>query len=244
MHSLDRMMMQLRDYNPPDWRTNDQRVKKLQKAMSSPMSAIATIHDFKSLQAEDRTLTVDAQRRRVAKYAERIGEQAKGYLIGVQVEAVKAIDAISARIAEAFKPADAGVEARKTAILENLAALPRVQRDRTIRDALMRGDREIVKAIATRPHSVRFCIPYVHQEAKEALARMTVGDDVDVLADLQDGLQAIEAATQRADSYIHTNFIIPASDIDARAERAREVYDRAEWQPALDDIEVTHDENA
>jgi len=197
--------------------------------MSAPMDAIAQIVDYRALQADDGTLTPAAQKQRVSKYSQRISEQAKTYLIDSQIEAIQRVGEISAVIAKAFEPADAGREARKSAILEDLAALPRAKRDSTIRQALLNNDREVIEAIATRPFSERFCIKYVYGECKEALARLTVGDDVDVLKDLQDGLAAIENATHKLDRYVQDNFIAPALGIERRAEAAKEVFLKAEF---------------
>jgi len=228
MHKLDKIIGAL-GYPHYEFRTTDGRVSGAAMALSVPVDTAAQIEDFKSIAEEDTSVTREMTRSRVKGYAERVSQQAKQYLVSAQIKTAKEIEAITNRIAFAFKPGDAGEEARKTAILENLAALPRKQRDDTIRQALMSGDRETITALATRPYSPRYCIPYVHAEAKDALARMAVGKDVDVLADLQDADKELANALIRFDSFITAKYITPALEGEAKAERAKEMFMRAEW---------------
>lgn len=215
----------VQNFPSPQFRSDDKRVRALGKALDGPMLTLRSIDDFRRVQMEDETLTPGAKQQRIAEYSRRLRNNTLDEMIALQVETVQQIDSIQRKIDEAFKPSDSVSEMRRQNIREDLAALPRKQRDDRVRNAILHNETEVIAAIATAPFSERVTIPYTYQECRELHARGAVGDnEYFALKDMETGLEALENAAKRFNDFVYEQYVNPASEIEAKAARANKEF--------------------
>jgi hypothetical protein len=224
MTNFDTLYKIQKGFLPPEFRTSDERVRKVADAITAPLNTLRQLEEFERTQRDDELTPPARQRARVAEVARRWHAQTSNEMLEAQAQAEAYINDARMKIEEASKPSDTAVETRRAAIRAELSTLESPERIQKVSRAIDAGECEIIAAVATYPKSETLAPFNLYQRCRDAFEEQMLGDDYFIVKDLEDGLQVLKSATVNADIEILGRFAVPAHEGEQKSEKATEAY--------------------